>query len=71
MLVSYEDQDFLELSHDAAFDRIRDPTVAAPYSGIYRSVICQRCQKPLGERPLPRQNHHQQAHEQDRFAGSS
>ena len=55
----YKYADFLEPSQDAAFDRLNDPSTAAPWPGIYRCHACGHEIAIAAGHTLPPQNHHQ------------
>jgi hypothetical protein len=60
-LALYKYPQHIGKSQDAAFDEIREPGAAAPYSGIYR---CEECGTEIASNagnPLPPRNHHQHA----------
>lgn len=57
----YKHGNFLTQTDNAAFDARHSPGATAPYSGIYRCVVCGHEITSEESNPLPPQNHHQHA----------
>lgn len=63
-MAQYKYGNFLNKSNNAEFDRIHAPSIAAPWSGIYQCVGCQREATCVQSYQLPPQNHHQHTPQQ-------
>lgn len=63
----YKYEKYLSTSNDAIFDEENSPGVAAPRSGIYRCMGCQREVASNQGEPLPPQTHHQHDHAQGKI----
>jgi len=61
-LAKYKHANFLAKSEDAEFDKVHQPGIAAPFSGVYRCPGCHREIASNEGEPLPPQTHH--AHNQ-------
>jgi len=57
----YKYSEYLIQSDDRSFDSENSPGAAAPLSGIYRCMGCNREVASNEGQPLPPQNHHQHA----------
>ena len=55
----YKYRDFIEHSDDGAFDKLNEPSTAAPWPGIYRCHACGHEIAIAAGHTLPPQNHHQ------------
>ncbi len=63
----YKYSHYLKASQDQAFDKVHEPGVKTPHSGIYG---CEGCGKEVASNqgnPLPPQNHHQHQPQQGRI----
>jgi hypothetical protein len=67
MMAIYKYAQYISKSDDAAFDRIHEPSVAAPNPGIYRCEGCGHEIATAGGHTLPPQNHHQHTTAQGRI----
>jgi hypothetical protein len=54
----YKHSNYLTKSDHALFDKVFDPGVDTPYSGIYRCTVCGQEDTSVKDKPLPPQNHH-------------
>lgn len=55
----YKYQQYIEQTNDRAFDQINEPSVSAPWPGIYLCVACGHEIAIAQGHTLPSQNHHQ------------
>jgi hypothetical protein len=60
----YKYPQYLAQNDDAAFDTVHKPGTAAPFSGIYRCMGCNKEVASNESEPLPPQNHHQHTESQ-------
>jgi hypothetical protein len=58
-MAPYKYQKYIAQTDDAIFDQENGPGIAAPRSGIYRCMGCQREVASNQGESLPPQNHHQ------------
>ena len=63
----YKYAQFMEQTADNAFDKVFEPSIATPYSGVYRCEGCGREVASVFPHALPPQNHHQHTAAQGRI----
>ena len=56
--------DLLQSSEANTFDDVYAPSAAAPFSGIYKCVVCGREDVSAHHHPLPPRDHHQHSYNQ-------
>jgi len=57
--IYYKYGQYLNQSDDGKFDKVHEPGVATPHSGVYRCTNCGKECTSVVSHPLPPQNHHQ------------